>query len=260
MASPIDISRIDVPARIRPVNEAWAAEVAESMKAVGQMQPIVVRPTDTGERYLLVIGAHRLAAAKRLAWTEILAEIRTYDGLRARLAEIDENLIRHELTALDRAIFLAERKEVWEELYPQTKHGGNRKSLTKQAKNQVANDCHLIPRFTAEAAERTGLSERTIRSAVALAKALSPEVLQLVRSTYLADHAADLTLLTKLRPEEQIKALRTIEAGHAPNLRKAIGVDAAGDDQERVFRTLTSAWARADARTRKRFLGRIGQG
>ena len=50
----------------------------------------------------LITGAHRLAAAKLLGWMEIEATVSGLDGLRAELAEIDENLMRNELHYIDR--------------------------------------------------------------------------------------------------------------------------------------------------------------
>jgi hypothetical protein len=52
-------------------------------------------------------------------------------------AEIDENLIRRDLTAVLRAKLVAERKAAYEAVYPETKHGkapvgrGGRKESAK---------------------------------------------------------------------------------------------------------------------------------
>jgi ParB/RepB/Spo0J family partition protein len=70
----------------------------------GQLQPIVVRPRKDGG-YWLVAGLHRFEAAKKLKWKEINCTI--FDGMaadEADLAEIDENLIRAELSPAERAL------------------------------------------------------------------------------------------------------------------------------------------------------------
>ena len=55
-------------------------------------------------------------AARRLGWQSIPARIAPLDALRAELAEIDENLIRQELTALEEAEHLQRRVEILEAL------------------------------------------------------------------------------------------------------------------------------------------------
>ena len=56
---------IEVPAGHRSLNEATVRDIADSMRAVGQLQPITV--IDTGESYRLISGAHRVAAARLIA-------------------------------------------------------------------------------------------------------------------------------------------------------------------------------------------------
>ncbi len=90
----------------------------------GQDTPIQVLRNGGGKLHL-VAGAHRLEACKRIS-VEVRAEIIECSELEARLIKIDENLFRRELGALDRAVFLAERKAVYEEMYPDTKKGGDR--------------------------------------------------------------------------------------------------------------------------------------
>ena len=62
---------------------------------------------------VLVAGARRLAACKQLGWTEIPATVVELYDIDLELAEIDENLIRMELTALDRAEQLERRKWIF---------------------------------------------------------------------------------------------------------------------------------------------------
>jgi ParB family chromosome partitioning protein len=90
--------------RLRPVSEADMMAVAASFAERGQDQPIIVRDAgDRGGKLRLVAGAHRVTAAKYLGWASIKAIIRDMTSDEALLAEIDENLIRRELTILDRA-------------------------------------------------------------------------------------------------------------------------------------------------------------
>ena len=91
------------PRRLRVLRPDRVAEIAESMQANGLLQPIVLR-TGEDNGFWLVAGRHRFEAAKLLKWDRIQATI--YEGMdtdRAELAEIDENLIRAELSPIERA-------------------------------------------------------------------------------------------------------------------------------------------------------------
>jgi ParB-like chromosome segregation protein Spo0J len=58
----------------------------------------------------LIAGRHRLEAVRSLGWSEILATVVAFDDVDRMLAEIDENLIRNDLSDLERSEHLAERK------------------------------------------------------------------------------------------------------------------------------------------------------
>lgn len=213
-----DIAAIDTSNRLRPTDPARVEALAASLNEVGQQQPIVVRPRADGANGLsLVAGAHRLAAAVLLGWTEIAAIWVNPSEAEARLIEIDENLIRNELSEIDRAISLAERKRIYEALHPETKHGGKRPKTTK---DQVVNFT-TWSRFSKDAAKRIGLSESTIQKAVQLAVALSPEAVALIRGTDLADNGSQLKALATLTPDQQVKIAREISEGRARNFGAA---------------------------------------
>jgi ParB family chromosome partitioning protein len=96
--------------RLRKLDPKLVDTLAESMREQGQLQPIYLR--NRRGRYELISGRHRLEAAKKLNM-RIRAEINfnlNYDDM--LLAEIDENLIRGELDALERAEHMAKRKEL----------------------------------------------------------------------------------------------------------------------------------------------------
>ncbi|MFN8992815.1 MAG: ParB N-terminal domain-containing protein, partial [Pseudomonadota bacterium] len=114
----IPVDQIHVEDRLRSVNPDHAALIAESFRANGQMTPIELRRQLGDGKLFLVAGAHRLEAAKLAEMGEIAAIVTDFGRDQARLREIDENLCRRDLTELDRATFLAERKVVWAKLNP----------------------------------------------------------------------------------------------------------------------------------------------
>jgi ParB/RepB/Spo0J family partition protein len=128
----VALSAIMVPPnRMRRLRPEKVAELAESMQARGLLQPIILRPWR--HRYMLVAGLHRYEATKRVG-SETIAAI-VCDGLddadAALLAEIDENLIRADLSPAERALHLAERKRLYEKVHPETKHGSTGKGRAK---------------------------------------------------------------------------------------------------------------------------------
>ena len=95
----IAISEIKINPGRRPVNLDGINELARSISEIGLLNPITI-----DQEYILVAGLHRLEAVKKLGWTEIECNIctfDTFDTLQTELAEIDENVVRTELSVLE---------------------------------------------------------------------------------------------------------------------------------------------------------------
>lgn len=171
----IRISDILVPeGRARELDMVWVEALAQIIDAQGLTNPITVREVEG--KPVLVSGHHRLAAVKHLGHETILARLSsaTSDD-QARLEEVMENLARNELNALDRCHHLYDLKQVYERIYPETKHGGNRKNneLDSKLQNLQLEPESEIFSFGQDAATKTGLSYRSIAAAVAIWKGLS---------------------------------------------------------------------------------------
>ena len=78
-------------------------ELAESIKANGVVQPIVVRPAEEAGRYILVLGERRLHASKKADKTHIPAMVRRISEQQAAEMTIIENLQREDLSPLEQA-------------------------------------------------------------------------------------------------------------------------------------------------------------
>ncbi len=197
MVKASEIVRIPIDAIVRRPDcrhpdHATIESLADSIEAIGLLSPVRVRRA--GDVYELIAGSHRYAAVDSLGWAEIPAVIADDDDLHAELAMIDENLCRAELSPSDRARQTARRKAIYEELHPQARHGGDRKS------DQVAK---LATRsFNAETAAATGQSERVVRRDVERGEKVLPEVHGLIRGTRL-DTGTYLDKLKKLPGNEQ---------------------------------------------------------
>lgn len=78
-------------------------ELADSIRATGVLQPVVVRPVGDG-RYELIAGERRLRAAKLAGLAEIPAIVRTASDREALQLALIENLQREDLGPLERAM------------------------------------------------------------------------------------------------------------------------------------------------------------
>lgn len=257
----IPLGDIDTSNRLRPIDEDQATLIAASFGARGQDAPITVRPAPKRARkpWVLVAGGHRCRAAAILEWSDIDAIVREMTADQARMAEIDENLYRADLSDLDRAVFLAEKKRLYEAMHPETRHGGDRRS------DQVAIFGDKIAlRFTSEVVERLGLSERSIQRILGRAR-LTPDIRARIAGTRLARVGAELDALVRLPPDQQSQVLDLMLSGRedAPRTVAAAAVVVAGkrkpplSPEDVEFDRLASAWKRAGARARARFLDEV---
>jgi ParB family transcriptional regulator, chromosome partitioning protein len=78
-------------------------ELAESIKANGVLQPVVVRPAADDGRYILILGERRLHASKLAGRETIPAIVRRVSEQQAAEMTIIENLQRQDLSPLEQA-------------------------------------------------------------------------------------------------------------------------------------------------------------
>lgn len=195
----IAINDIIVPVqRKRQLNADKVQELAESIEQIGLLHPLVVTPEKR-----LVAGLHRLEACKQLGWQVIDCVIRDYDTLDTELAEIDENLIRAELTVLERAEHLKRRKEIYEAKYPEAKKGGDRGNQYTGGKPRQSE----IVSFSQATAAKLGVSPRTIQQEVQIAERLADDVKEALKGTSIENSKTDLLSLARKEPEEQRKTV-----------------------------------------------------
>jgi ParB family chromosome partitioning protein len=86
----------------RRINEAALEELAESIRASGVVQPVVLRPAANG-RFQLVAGERRWHASKRAGKTTIPAVVRQISNEHAMEITIIENLQREDLNPVEQA-------------------------------------------------------------------------------------------------------------------------------------------------------------
>ena len=258
---PIPLDLVLVGERLRTVDEDYVALIASSMMERGQDTPITVGPADADGRHRLIAGGHRMAAARQAGLATIDAVISDLTGLEADLLEIDENLMRRELSQLDRAVFLARRKEVYERLNPQTAHGKAKKGKDLEKSTSLST---FAERFTAATAAKLGVDERTIQRAVARA-AILPEVRAMIATHAIAESGAELDKLAALPPAQQMDVAEALTRGDKPArsvsaaLVEIKGAPAGSRAAEtaKQFQALMGAWRKAGQPARKQFLDHL---
>ena len=101
----ISVSSID-PNPNQPRNhfdEDSLAELSASIKAIGLLQPVLVRPSTTPDRFELIAGERRWRASKRAGLSTIPAIVRVTDDVSSVEQALVENLHRQDLTPLEEA-------------------------------------------------------------------------------------------------------------------------------------------------------------
>lgn len=189
--SNIDISEIVVLERLRSVDKNWCEVLAASIQNDGLQQPITV-VTGRNAPIFLADGAHRLAAAKEAGWKSIPAIVERLPNRKDIVPtilshEITANLLRNDLKVLDRAETLLAHQR----LHSNVDYNSDSRASLEQLQSAKFGDL----RFSASAAETTGLSERTIQRLTGIAKNLSPDSKARIADTWIANHQANLEKL-----------------------------------------------------------------
>ena len=206
----VKISDIKVNSGRRAVLENDVEELALSILDVGLLNPITLT-----EDYTLIAGLHRLEAVKLLGWTEIECTITDLEGLSAELAELDENFARANLSPLEIGDLLKRRKDIYEELYPETKAGTAQAIGMNKAKGNNVN-CNLQSTrksFIEDTANVTGSHPSTIARHIKIASELAPEAKEILRGAKKPVPSSTLKKISKLPPSQQEEASSLLVSG-----------------------------------------------
>jgi len=88
----------------RTLDEDALAELVESLRARGVIQPLVVRPAaDDPERFEIVVGERRFLAAGRAGLDAVPCIVRKLDDREAFILSVAENVARDDLNPIDEA-------------------------------------------------------------------------------------------------------------------------------------------------------------
>ncbi|WP_444452005.1 ParB/RepB/Spo0J family partition protein [Rhodobacter capsulatus] len=253
----VPVAEVIVRDRLRPVTEAGVQSLLASIAETGVMKDAIhVRKKKDGSLHLIA-GGHRLEAARRLDWTMIESKVWTdVTDDWARLMEIDDNLAGAEMNALDTAVFLATRKEVYERLHPETKRGVAGGLARQGSASELSS-------FADATAQKFGMTARQVQKIVAAGTKLGPDEVARLRIAPRPVTLKDLTEIAKIGPApERYDVVARLAEGlskSAADARRALRLEREGeapvqDPSDQQFKALQAAWNRAGAKARTKFV------
>lgn len=198
----VAIDRIAVGINRRPIKDQKVTELMESIQASGLLNPITL-----DQNLNLIAGLHRLTACKLLGLNQIECNIITCeDAQQARLAEIDENLVRSEPDALERAELWWEREQILEQMGLRARPGDNQ--YTRKGSERIS----LPVKTTLELAKEVGYTERTVQQGKQIVKSIAPEVKKAIKGTPIAESPTMLLRIARAGKEERERAEKAEKA------------------------------------------------
>ena len=272
------VEPVIVGERLRSIDAEKVAALVESIAAIGLQQPISVWAHDRDTVHL-VAGLHRLEAFKRLRqeladeadlkWDEIPCIFVDMDDLDRQLWEIDENLIRAELTDLERANHTARRAEIVKYKAESAKLAEMENNMREKAESLIAqNEPKVAHRpskgqvaFVEETASMTGKSAASVKRDKRRGEKITPEVKDAIKDMPAADKGVELDALASLEPDEQAQAVERVKSGASTDFREAKNFIKGDEPSPSAleFERLKKAWQKAGGEARDKFLAWISQ-
>ena len=206
------VADVRVDCRLRARDDSKVESLASSIATIGLLNPIVV---DTDGR--LVAGLHRLEAHRMLGLADIDVRVLKLDDIDAELAQIDENLMRNELSALERDEHFFRRDELLGVRGERREAG----ALPGTNNREVKRDTVSPFKHTADIAAEMGVSKRGYQRGKQIARDIAPDVRDAIRHTPVADSTTQLLDLARMPAHEQRAVVETIVTGAAKDVTQA---------------------------------------
>jgi len=189
------------------IDEGVVEDLVNSIKTGRLINPIII-----SQDRKLISGMHRLKAYEKLRRREIPCfVVAGFDERRAKLLEIDENLVRRQLTALEQAEALVERDSL---LYHVNRIATKARNQDIKANKGGAIFAPLPDNTNKVFAREVGMSVRSLQLKKQIARNLAPEAKDIIRNTPVADNQINLERISKLSKEDQIKVSKLLTDGN----------------------------------------------
>jgi ParB family chromosome partitioning protein len=250
----LPVDRIVFRNRERPLDQGKVSNLRVSMRESGFFGSILVRPPKEGEAgvYQGVIGYHRFTAWRAEGNRTIPSQIRILSDDEALQIEIDENLIREDLTPLERAEAIAGRFAVWKRRFPdrvtETEGGGAPKRGRPGNSDKMSELIGGAPEtmgFAADTAVLLGLNEKTVRRAFGVVSGVPADLRRQLHGTPVARNDGLLRQLAAMGDRAEQAAVATVLiGGQTKNLSDARAI-AAGNAPSSAIQTPTDETLKA---------------
>lgn len=208
------LSRLKGPDRIF---EALRRKGQDGRLSRTEIRDLFGRNATVGEiqGYLDQLLSSGLASPIKILTIGRPAEAWSLDGIRTELACLERKLRPSRLTILERAEALSRRKDIYEALHPEARHGG------APGKAGGGKKTTGVSSFAEDASRKTRVSVRTIQRQVLIAENITAQVRDTLRATTFANSQADLLEIARLKPDQQIEVAKALVDGRAATVRSA---------------------------------------
>ncbi|WP_425230245.1 ParB/RepB/Spo0J family partition protein [Sphingomonas sp.] len=266
---------VDEDERLRPVDPVRVQGLAATLRKDGQDTPIQVCRLPGRNRWTLVTGAHRRAAAELAGIEYLRAEVVSQERNSRRLREIRENLFAPDLLPIDRAAFVAELVQIkraqaglTEENYRDTQARYGLKRALQYEAAETLDTMSGVYGWSREVAADLGFADRTVRRDLELYRGLPASLVERLRAVRhpILSNASQLRALVKLPPAEReaiVDQLVTAVDGKGKPLTLALARALAGsgspsaDPETKRLSAFIGAFARMSLAERKGALAQL---
>lgn len=211
----LPVSDIHIGARVGFFHADHAGSLAQSMSAVGQVDPIHVARSATGaaKPWTLVAGRHRIAAAEQCGF-ETIAAVVVADASQGadmlRRLELSENLDHRNPRPIERAIFIEARARLDDpEPFDMPPHARASKVRHVSPAATVAAGETWIERVS----KSLGISDRTLRNYRAIHRGIVtpfPDLAEALNAHRLGESLSAMLRLTQLGEAERRRVIEVI--------------------------------------------------
>lgn len=249
----LPLEEIHVEGRLREVKDSFVDNLVMMAEDTGITTPIHVRKISS--RYVLIDGAHRLAAAKKMELPDIAALVVQCRADEARAMEASNNLGAARMTPLQTAVFVASWKRDYYAMHPERKPGvfkGN------QHTGNLVGDTMSLTKTIADA---FGVDERTVHRALKAGESLTAEEAAQLDAAPNRVTMKDLNDLAKVADAEvRGEVVARLYGGACKNAAAALKALKPANDNpdknpvEAEVSALSKAWLRASMVARRRWI------
>jgi ParB family chromosome partitioning protein len=197
--------------RRRTLKEPVVQRLMPSIARRGLLSPIRIR--SDGE---LVFGLHRLVSHERLSLELIDVIVEDGDPWDAELDEIEENLLRREITVLERGQLELRQKALYLQRHPESRRGvAGATSRHLQAKS--------ISFARAQADDKKG-NRRMVEQRIQIAEQIGSEIAIILADARVADNHTQLLALARAPEQLRLAAAEHLVETNSTNVRAALAV------------------------------------